>query len=262
MKTLLIEPFGGVAGDMMTASLLGLGIDLEAFEQALKTLPTTESWSLILTTVERHSIIARHFLVSLDGEHYHDANGESHSHSSEHTPHHHHHRKLDDVLDIINGASGLSSAVKRRASAVFTKLAEAEAEVHGKNDPKGVHFHEVGAVDAIIDITGVCLALELLGVEKILSTPVPLGTGSVKSAHGTLPVPVPATVNILCGIPVERTNIPFELATPTGAAILATLVDEWISAPGEVQEPVSAKLAAAVMLNTSYGAGTRDIPHR
>ncbi|MCK5843854.1 MAG: nickel pincer cofactor biosynthesis protein LarC, partial [Victivallales bacterium] len=173
---------------------------------------------------------------------------------------HHHHRNLDQVLEIINGASGISDAVKGRASAVFAKLAEAEAEAHGKDDPRGVHFHEVGAVDAIIDITGACLAMEMLGVDRIVSLPVPLGTGSVKSAHGVLPVPVPATVNILRGLPVERTSIPFELATPTGAALLATLADEWISDSTSLNN--SASLAGCVMLKSSYGAGTRDIPQR
>lgn len=282
MKTLLIEPFGGVAGDMMVASLLGLGIDFEKFRKSLETLPVSETWSLELTDVERHAVFAKHFSVAVGAQkHHHHADSEHHSHHHDHkhdhshshdhahdhqhhhaekteSAHSHHHRNLEQVLEIINGASAISDAVKERASAVFAKLAEAEAEAHGKDDPRGVHFHEVGAVDAIIDITGACLALEMLGVDRIVSSPVPLGTGSVKSAHGVLPVPVPATVNLLRGLPVERTSIPFELATPTGAALLATLADDWMS--GSMGD--SATLAGCVMLKSSYGAGTRDIPQR
>ncbi|NOY74328.1 MAG: nickel pincer cofactor biosynthesis protein LarC [Kiritimatiellaeota bacterium] len=277
MKTLLIEPFGGVAGDMIVASLLGLGVDFDKFKEALETLPVSQDWSVELTDVERHAISAKHFSVAVGEEKHHQhSDSKHHSHHHDHprnhdqdhhndhektdSAHSRHHRNLDQVLEIINGAPRISDTVKERATAVFAKLARAEAEVHGKDDPRGVHFHEVGAVDAIIDITGACLALEVLGIEHIVSYPIPLGTGSVKSAHGVLPVPVPATVNILRGIPVERTDIPFELATPTGAAILAELVDEWLPASPSPCE--SAIPAGSKMLKSAYGAGARDIPQR
>lgn len=235
MKTLYIEPFSGVAGDMFVASLLGFGINFEEFKNTLSSLPVQEKWDISLEKVSRHSINANLFKVKIDLFHH---NHDGHSHA--------HHRSLPEINEIINGADKLSESVKERALSVFAKLAEAEAEVHGK-DITSVHFHEVGAVDAIVDICGACLALEMLGIEKIISTQVALGTGTVKTAHGTLPIPVPATVNLLRGIPTENTGIKSELSTPTGAALLATLVDEWNASPNGTQSACS------------YGAGTRDL---
>jgi uncharacterized protein (TIGR00299 family) protein len=235
MNTLFVEPFCGVAGDMLTASLLGLGVDYKAFKEMLSSLPVDEEWDIELEEVSRHAITANLFKVKLDLLHHHH--------------NHHHHRSLSDIHKIIMGGEKLPDVVKDRACAVFSKLAEAEAEVHGK-DIKVVHFHEVGAVDAIIDITGVCLALYMLDIERIISTPISLGSGTVHSAHGVLPVPVPATVNLVRDIPTEHTGIKSELATPTGAALLATLVNEWNVSP-------SGNLKIC-----SYGAGTRDLKER
>ena len=250
MKTLYVEPFCGVAGDMFVAALLGLGVDYNKFKELLSSLPVDEKWDIKLEKVSRHSVTANLFTVSLDligadHHHVHKAEGES----SEKHHHHHHHRSLPEINKIIRGAEKISDRVKERACAVFAKLAEAEAEVHGK-DITAVHFHEVGAVDAIVDITGACLALDMLGIEKIVSTPISLGCGTVHSAHGVLPVPVPATVNLLRDIPTEHTGIKSELATPTGAALLATLVDEWNQSPAGTQQ------------GCSYGAGTRDLKER
>lgn len=236
MKTLYIEPFSGVAGDMFVASLLGLGIDFNNFKEVLSSLPVEEKWDISLEKVSRHSITANLFKVKIDLLH----------HKHDHHDHHAHHRSLGDINKIINGANKLSGSVKERALSVFAKLAEAEAEVHGK-EIDAVHFHEVGAVDAIVDICGACLALEMLGINHIISTPVALGTGTVNTAHGTLPIPVPATVNLLRGIPTENTGIKSELSTPTGSALLATLVDEWCVSPAGTQS------------KCSYGAGTRDL---
>jgi uncharacterized protein (TIGR00299 family) protein len=235
MNTLFVEPFCGVAGDMLTASLLGLGVDYKAFKEMLSSLPVDEEWDIELEEVSRHAITANLFKVKLDLLHHHH--------------NHHHHRSLSDIHKIIMGGDKLPDVVKDRACAVFSKLAEAEAEVHGK-DIKVVHFHEVGAVDAIIDITGVCLALYMLDIERIISTPISLGSGTVHSAHGVLPVPVPATVNLVRDIPTEHTGIKSELATPTGAALLATLVNEWNVSP------------SGNLKMCSYGAGTRDLKER
>ena len=240
MKTLYIEPFCGVAGDMLVASLIGLGLDFEQFKTNLSSLPVDEKWDIDISKVSRHAINANLFNVKIDLLH--------HNHNHPHH-HHHHHRSLPEINDIIRGAAKLSDTVKDQACAVFAKLAEAEAEVHGK-DITAVHFHEVGAVDAIIDITGTCLALEMLEIDNIVATPIALGTGTVHSAHGTLPVPVPATVNLIKGLPTEPTGIKSELATPTGAALLATLVNEWDTTPKGVQ------------IKSSYGAGTRDLKER
>ena len=262
---------------MFVASLLGLGIDFEEFKEKLSSISVDERWDIRLEKVSRHSITANLFGVKIDllhKNHGHDHNHDEQNRLRDERPHNHdeqnrlrderphnhgkqnrlgderprphHHRSLPEIIEIIKGAEKLSDSVKERALSVFAKLAEAEAEVHGK-DIEAVHFHEVGAVDAIVDICGACLALEMLGIEKIISTPVALGTGTVKTAHGTLPIPVPATVNLLRGIPTENTGIKSELSTPTGAALLATLVDEWCVSPK----------GTSVMC--SYGAGTRDL---
>lgn len=241
MKTLYIEPDCGVAGDMMVAALLRLdgapGID--KLRKALKSLPVKEKWEIDLLVVKRHMISAGLFKVEIAEEHHHGHAGHGH----------HHGRSLDEINSIINGSKNLSARVKERACAVFAKLADAESRVHG-SDIESVHFHEVGAVDAIIDIVSVCFLVEELGIDKIIASPVALGKGSIKSAHGVLPVPVPATLNLLEGIPVIHTGIPFELATPTGSALLVVLVDEWQANP------------AGTLKCSGYGAGTRDLKER
>ncbi len=254
MKTLYIEPFCGVAGDMLVASLSGLGLDFVQFKNALSSLPVEENWEIDLSQVSRHALNANLFSVKIDllHNHHHSTEHSNSKNESSHTPNHHkhhHHRSLPEINEIIRGAKKLSKNVKNRACAVFAKLAEAEAEVHGK-DITAVHFHEVGAVDAIVDITGTCLALEMLKIDHIIATPIALGTGTVHSAHGVLPVPVPATLNLIRGLPTENTGIKSELATPTGAALLATLVNEWNTTP------------KGSLIKSSYGAGTRDLKER
>jgi len=135
------------------------------------------------------------------------------------------HRHLGTVRGILEAAD-LPETVRRRAIAVFTALAEAEAAVHGES-VESVHFHEVGAADALVDVAGVCLGFHDLGVESIYSSALPLGRGTVPSAHGTLPVPAPATARLLAGVPVEMPDIQAELTTPTGAALLGRLVTRW-----------------------------------
>ena len=236
MKTLYIEPDCGVAGDMLVAALLKLngapGID--ELRDVLESLPVKEKWNIDLDTVSRHSISAGLFKVEVE---------------EKHDGHHHHGRSLQAINDIITGAEKLDEKVKERSSSVFAKLAEAEAKVHGK-DMKSVHFHEVGAVDAIIDIVGCCWLIEALHIDEIIASAVSLGKGSIKSAHGILPVPVPATLNLLEGIPVNHTGISSELATPTGSALLASLVDEWQVSP------------VGTLSCSAYGAGTRDLKEK
>jgi uncharacterized protein (TIGR00299 family) protein len=137
----------------------------------------------------------------------------------------HQHRHLSQIKDIIE-SSRLSERVKNQSITIFTNLAIAEAKVHGTS-PDKIHFHEVGALDAIVDVVGACIGLEYLGVEHIVSTPLHLGTGTVKCAHGIMPVPVPAVVELTKNIPVVRTNIDGEMTTPTGAAIVTTLASSY-----------------------------------
>jgi len=161
-----------------------------------------------------------------------------------HDHRHSHHRHLQDIRTIIE-ESTLGERVKKMSLGIFRKLAEAEASVHG-TDINEVHFHEVGAVDAIVDIVGAALCLDALEVDRVMASSVELGSGFVTCAHGTLPVPAPATTEILKGIPVKTGTVPFEATTPTGAAILASTVDSFT-------DRIDFRL-----LKTGYGLGTRD----
>ncbi|WP_243313438.1 nickel pincer cofactor biosynthesis protein LarC [Fundidesulfovibrio agrisoli] len=173
--------------------------------------------------------------------------GHGHEHGHDHHHHHHHHahnRNLADIEAIITG-SGLSEAVKRTSLAIFRKVAEAEAKVHGKPIAE-VHFHEVGATDSIVDIVGAAVCLHSLGVDAVWSSPVELGGGFVRCAHGLIPVPAPATAEILQGAPTTRGAARHEATTPTGAAIVAALADEFTATP------------ALVVEKTAYGIGHRE----
>jgi len=154
------------------------------------------------------------------------------------------HRHLADILTLIDAAE-LAPAVRHRAAAVFERLADAEARVHGTRR-EAVHFHEVGAVDALVDIVGTCWALEALGVERVVCTPLPLGSGTVRCAHGVLPIPVPAVVELMKGFPVVESHAQGELTTPTGAAILTTLADAFGPVP------------SMTLHGAGTGAGTRE----
>jgi len=160
--------------------------------------------------------------------------------------HEHHHRHLSDITRIIE-ESALAESVKQKATSIFRVLAEAEARVHGTT-AESVHFHEVGAVDAIVDIVGACVGLHLLGVERVVVSPLPMGHGWVECQHGRIPLPAPATVEILKGAPVYSANVEGELVTPTGAAIVKTLAHSFGHMP---QMRVQ---------NTGYGAGNTEFP--
>lgn len=179
--------------------------------------------------------------------HQHD-HSHSHVHSNTHDEHQHHsHRKASTILDMINN-SKLPIRVKERSLAVFQAIAEAEGKVHGM-DPKEVHFHEVGAMDSIIDIIGVCLALESLNVSKVIASPVPTGHGKIMIAHGLYPIPAPATAELLKGVPLADFHVQGELTTPTGAGFLKALASEYAHMP-----PLTIE-------NIGYGAGKKDFEH-
>ncbi|MDQ0219555.1 nickel pincer cofactor biosynthesis protein LarC [Peribacillus cavernae] len=187
-------------------------------------------------------------------EHSHSHAGHSHTHHYEqhsgehvHTHQEHSHRKASTILDLITN-SDLPERVKSRSSVVFQVIAEAEGKIHGM-DPKDVHFHEVGAMDSIIDVIGVCLALENLNVGKIVASPVPTGSGKLKMAHGLYPIPAPATAELLKGIPLMNFEVEGELTTPTGAGFLNALVHEYGPIPPLTMETIG------------YGAGKKDFEH-
>ena len=204
-------------------------------------------------TVQRNGIAGTHFEVhEHDDAHHHEHHEHEHEQGHEHHEHEHHHegggghvhRGLGDILALID-AAGLPARVADRARRIFTRLGEAEAKVHGIGTDE-VHFHEVGAVDSIVDVVAACVALELLGVESVLCSPIAVGTGTVHCAHGELPVPAPATAELLAGAQVAGTEIVGEATTPTGAAVLTTLAESY--------GPLPPMRVAAV----GRGAGTRE----
>jgi len=200
MRTVYFDPVGGAAGDMLLGSLIDLGAPLEAVRAALATLPVG-GYRLEARAVVVQGLRATRVEVSV---------GESRSH-----------RGLSDLLGIL-GDSGLSPLARERAGQVFRRLASAEARVHGVA-LEAVHFHEVGAIDAVVDIAGTVIALELLEVEAVRFGILAPGTGVVETAHGPLPVPAPATLELLAGVPLRLGGPPGEWVTPTAAALLVTL---------------------------------------
>jgi pyridinium-3,5-bisthiocarboxylic acid mononucleotide nickel chelatase len=199
------------------------------------------------TANDQHSAHSQHAEHEKHGHDEQSAHEHDDSEPHEHGHSHKHQgvrRGLADVTTIIENAN-LSPGVTSRAIAIFRRLAEAEAAMHDRT-PDTVHFHEVGAVDALVDIVGACIGLEALGIEKVYSSKLRVGGGQVRAAHGVLPVPAPGTLELLKGVPVEHTDLPFEMITPTGAAVITTIADSFGPAPVFVPEQVG------------YGAGGRD----
>jgi len=222
-----LDCFSGISGDMTLGALLDIGVSREWLSQELGRLPI-ENFSLETETVFRSGIAACGLHVSIRDE----ATSRAYS----------------DVRYMLE-SSQLPDRVRQRSLAVFGTLAEAEAKIHGSRI-EDVHFHEVGAMDSIVDIVGTAFCLEHLGVDHLAASPLPLGSGFVSSQHGRLPLPAPATVDILQGITVYGTDIQAELVTPTGAAIVAALAESIGRMPGMRIEKVG------------YGAGRRELADR
>jgi uncharacterized protein (TIGR00299 family) protein len=209
---------------MTLGALVDAGVDLATIQAGIDSLGLP-SCRLVSEEVKRHGFRATKINV-------------------EHEPEHSH-RHLHHITDMIDAGS-LTGSQKELAKRIFTRLGEAEAKVHGTTIRK-VHFHEVGAVDSIADIVGSAIGLDLLGVDRIVCSPIPTGCGHIVIAHGRVAVPAPATAELLKGIPIEATSIDCELTTPTGAAIAATVVDEFGPLPGMKIETIG------------YGAGTKEL---
>ena len=233
----------GVAGDMIMGALVDAGVPFEALEDELAKL------RLPGFTLERREVMKGAFRATKVDVHVHDhshAEGDAgHSHAHPHGEHMHPERNLSAILALID-ASSLDAPVKGMAGRVFTRLAQAEARVHGTTVDK-VHFHDVGAVDAIVDVVGACIGLHLLGVDSVHCSALPVGGGFVTGAHGRIPVPAPGTSELLKGFPVIDTGVRRELVTPTGAAIVTTLAASAGAMPAMTVEAVG------------YGAGTMDL---
>jgi len=219
--------FSGIAGDMALGALIDAGADVDELRSMLGRLPVG-GWSIEIESVLRSGI----------------AGTKVHVHTEATPP-----ARSAAVVAAIVADAMLPDRVHRRALATFRALAEAEGRLH-RQPPGSVHFHEVGGLDAIIDVVGTCIALELLGVDEVASSPVADGTGVVRAAHGLLPVPVPAVVSLLAGAPTYGLDIQRELTTPTGAALLAANVVEWGVMP------------AMTIERSGYGAGTADLGDR
>jgi uncharacterized protein (TIGR00299 family) protein len=218
MKVLYYDCFSGISGDMNLGAMLDLGVDKNYLIGEIKKLKLN-NYDVKIYPDKRRGIKGTRVEIVVNGENVPSGCEGTNGASG--------HRNLRDITRIIN-ISGLTERVKKLGLEIFQKIADAEAKVHGKSIDE-IEFHEVGAVDSIIDIVGAALCFDYLGVEKVYSSPVELGGGTVKCAHGVLPVPAPATVELLRGKPVKMGTLSYETTTPTGAAILATLVDEFTS---------------------------------
>lgn len=234
MRILYLDATAGIAGDMTVAVLLDLGVPLAYLNSELGKLGLADgAFGLGEEQVLRGGIAGRHFVVHLPHEHEHHGHGD-----------HHHHRHYADIRNMI-AASGLSDRAKELSQKVFWRLAEAEAKAH-QVSVDHVQFHEVGAIDSIVDIVGTAIALDWLKVDKLYCSAVPLGGGFVETAHGRLPVPAPATAELLKGLAVHTKCGAGERVTPTGAAILAALAEPLTSMP------------QMTIIQIGHGAGSRD----
>ena len=232
MKTLYLDCFAGIAGDMFIGAVLNLVPNKNILSEGIRKIRALDpnEYELVLERATKNGLAGINFDVKLHHHHEHDssrlaappagAGGESH---------HHHHRHLADIEAMIT-SSDLSERVKREVLRAFSILAEAEAHVHGTT-PDQIHFHEVGAVDSIIDIAGAFILMEALGWPRVLCSNINTGSGTVECAHGVLPVPAPATEFLLRGLPVFASGSPMERTTPTGALLAKILADGFSAIP-------------------------------
>jgi uncharacterized protein (TIGR00299 family) protein len=239
MKTLYFDCFSGISGDMTIGALLDLGVDLEYLKAELRKLPL-EGYQVTASRVVRSNISAMKFNVVIK-----DDPGHDHGHGHHHHDHQgHRHRKASQILAMIRD-SGLNAGTKRTATAIFTKLAISEGKVH-HIAPEDVEFHEVGAVDSIVDTVGAAIGFDALGIEKFVCSPINVGGGFIHCQHGVYPVPAPATADLLRNATIYSKHVSTELVTPTGAAILAAVVNEFSPLDGVAVETIG------------YGAGTKE----
>jgi len=225
MRAAYFDCFSGISGDMVLGALVDLGLPVEKLKSELHKLNLFD-YQIETKKIAKQSILSTQIKVNVK-------EGKKE-------------RRLEDILSILE-KSKLEEKVKELSKAIFTRLATAEAKIHGK-DVQKIHFHELGGLDTIIDVVGAVAGMKYLGVEKVYSSPLPVGRGFVKCAHGILPVPAPATLELLKEVPVYGSDIEAELVTPTGAAIISSLVENFGEMP-----PMKID-------NIGYGAGQRDLP--
>lgn len=234
----------GAAGDMLMGALYELYPEKEKFLADMNAL--LPGVTVEAQPVRRQGIAGTHIRVAIHSQEE-EHGGHAHEHHHEHGhPHHHEHHSLADIQAMIDGFP-LPAPVREKAGQVYGLIAQAESAAHGV-DVGEVHFHEVGALDAVVDVTGVCYLMHLLAPEAVCASPVTVGSGTVQTAHGLLPVPAPATARLLTGVPVAAGDIAAELCTPTGAALLQTFVGSWGALP------------EGIISGCGYGCGTKDFP--
>lgn len=225
MKIGYLDCISGISGDMLLGALVDLGVPLHLMDEAVQSLGIP-GVSLVSETVSRKGFRATKVNVL--------------------APHEHVHRHLSDILELVENSSVITHDQKIVIDQLFQRIAEAEAKAHGIEIEK-VHFHEVGAVDSIADVVAGVVGLEFLNLDQIISSPIPTGTGTMQIAHGRCSIPAPATAELLLGVPIAPSDIPFELTTPTGAAFLSVFVGDYGPLPSFRVEKIG------------YGAGTRDL---
>lgn len=225
MRIAYFDCFSGAGGDMIVGSLIDAGADAASLQASLHGMGL-EGFKLSISKIKKQGFAATRFEVHLDEQHKHA------------------HRHLKHIREILDRAN-LPERVHQRSNTIFERLAVAEAKVHNSTIEK-VHFHEVGAVDAILDIVGACFAIDMLNVDRVLCSPIPTGSGTVRCEHGLMPIPAPGTAELLKDVPLTACDEPGELTTPTAAAVLTTLAESFGAMP------------AMSIRSIGYGAGTRD----
>jgi len=228
MKIAYLDCFSGISGDMFLGALIDAGLPFEALERTLRTMALRE-YSLEVNREKRNGLSGTRFLVKV----------ESGTHG---------HRGLKEITEIIGEAS-LSKWVKDKSIEIFQSLAREEGKIHDRPQEE-IHFHEVGAVDSIIDIVGTVFGIEFLGIQSVFASHLPLGSGFVDTQHGRIPIPAPATIGLLQGIPVYDSGLKHELVTPTGAALVRGIAHSFGPLPPMVVERLG------------YGVGSRNLPDR
>ncbi|MDE0681430.1 MAG: nickel pincer cofactor biosynthesis protein LarC [Candidatus Poribacteria bacterium] len=256
MKIAYFDCFSGISGDMTLGALVDAGVPPEVITDGLAPLKLDAEFSLRFEKSVKHGITGTRAIVEVHPAHTPSHAEAAHAHTHTHThdhghSHQHEHgpsRHLSDIFMLLDD-SGLDAEVRDTAKRVFDRLAEAEAKVHNTTKDK-VHLHEVSGIDSIVDIVGSVIGLAHLDVDAVYASPLSLGRGFVRCAHGLMPVPVPGTMELLQGVPIHQTDIPKELVTPTGAALITTLSQEFGVMPQMRLDRIG------------YGAGTRDLEQR
>lgn len=237
MNIVYFDCFSGISGDMVLGAVVDAGVDPEVLTAELSKLNIDSEFRLSFEKSTKHGITGTKAIVDTYDDKPKDHDQHKHSHGPS--------RHIADIFELID-ASQLKPNLCDTIKQIFDRLAEAEAKVHNKEKSK-VHLHEVSGIDSIVDIVGSVIGLDLLSIEQVYASPLSLGRGFVRCAHGTMPVPVPGTMELLQGIPIRQTDIPKELVTPTGAAIITTVAEDFGVMPNMTIDSIG------------YGAGTRDL---